>query len=165
MQTGSPGHSVARMKHLLTAAIAAAVVLAIVAAAASGQSTGTTIRLVQHDKHFAFIDNPPKGGMQKPPSQGDQYVIGGVDSAHGKPAGTTNLVCVVTQPGAKAISTCTGSLILARGTITAAGVSSVATNDDTYAITGGTGAYVGARGVIVSTQGANESTVLVIKLI
>ena len=25
-----------------------------------------------------FIDNPPKGGMQKPPSQGDQYVIGGV---------------------------------------------------------------------------------------
>jgi hypothetical protein len=165
MPTGSPRRSVVRMKHLLTAAVTAASVLAIVAATASGHSTGTTIRLVQHDKHFAFIDNPPKGGMQKPPSEGDQYVIGGVDTENGRPAGTTNLVCVVTQPGKKAVSTCNGSLILAKGTITATGVSSIASNRDTYAITGGTGAYAGARGVLVTTQGKNESTLIVVKLI
>ena len=152
------------MKHLLIAVVTAASVLAIVATA-SGHATGRTIHLVQHDKHFAFIDNPPKGGMQKPPSQGDQYVIGGVDTENGKPAGTTNLVCVVTQPGKKAVSTCNGSLILAKGTITATGVSSIATNSDTYAITGGTGAYAGARGVLVTTQGRHESTLIVVKLI
>lgn len=165
MHTGSQRPSVMRMKHLLTSVVTAASVLAIVVATASGHATGRTIHLVQHDKHFAFIDNPPKGGMQKPPSQGDQYVIGGVDTQNGKPAGTTNLVCVVTQPGKKAVSTCNGSLMLAKGTITATGVSSIASNSDTYAITGGTGAYAGVRGVLVTTQGKDDSTLIAVKLI
>jgi hypothetical protein len=164
MISGSELRSVARMKHLLSAALGAAAVLAVVAATASGHASGTTITLVQHDSSFQFVDIAPKGGAQKPPSQGDEYVIGGTDTENGKPAGRTSLVCTITRPGAKGLSQCVGTLILPRGTISASGVSYLATNSDTYAVTGGTGAYVGARGTLYSIQGKGDSTDLVVRL-
>jgi hypothetical protein len=152
------------MKHLISAALCASAVLAVVAATASGHSGGTTIKLVQHDSNFQFIDIAPKGGDQKPPSQGDEYVIGGNDTENGKPAGRTSLVCTVTKPGAKGLSQCVGTLILPKGTISASGVSYLATSSDTYAVTGGTGAYVGATGTLFTVQGKGESTDLVVRL-
>jgi hypothetical protein len=152
------------MKSLLSAALGATAVLAIVAATASGHSSSTTIKLVQRDSNFQFVDVAPKGGVQKPPSQGDEYVIGGIDTENGKPAGRTSLVCTVTKPGAKGLSQCVGTLILPKGTISASGISYNATNSDTYAITGGTGAYAGARGTLYSVQGKGDSTDIVVRL-
>jgi hypothetical protein len=152
------------MKHLLSAALGAAAVLAVVAATASGHSSGQTIKLVQHDSSFQFVDVAPKDGAQKPPSQGDEYVIGGIDEENGKPAGRTSLVCTITKPGAKGLSQCVGTLILPRGTISTSGVSYIATNSDTYAVTGGTGAYAGVKGTLYSVQGKGESTDIVVRL-
>jgi hypothetical protein len=164
MTSGTAPRSVRPMKHLISAALAAAAVLAVVAATASGHSSGQTIKLVQHDSSFQFVDVAPKGGAQEPPSQGDEYVIGGTDTENGKPAGRTSLVCTITKPGAKGLSQCVGTLILPRGTISASGVSYIATNSDTYAVTGGTGVYAGASGTLHSVQGKGESTDLVVRL-
>ena len=164
MSPGADVPSVVPMKHLITAALGAAAVLALVATTASGRSSATTIALVQKDHHFAFVDIAPKGGTKKPPSQGDQYVIGGDLTAAGKAAGLSNLVCTITQPGAKGISECVGTVILAKGTITFGGVSRIVTSGDTFAVTGGTGAYTGARGVLVGSQGKGGSTNIAVKL-
>jgi hypothetical protein len=164
MQPGATLPSVARMKHLSTAALAAAAVLALVATTASGHSSATTIALVQKDHHFQFVDVAPKGGLRKPPSQGDQYVIGGNLTASGKTAGLSNLVCTITQPGKNGISECVGTVILAKGTISFGGVSHIVTSGDTFAVTGGTGAYVGVRGVLIGSQGTGGSTNITVKL-
>ena len=163
MTTGSARRSVSVMKHLTTAAVSAAALLALATASASAHPTATSLRLVQHEHHFQFVDVAPKGGVRKPPTMGDQYVIGGVVTGAGKP-GLSNLVCTVTQPGAKGVSECVGTIVLAKGTISFGGISHLATNGDTFAIVGGTGSYAGAHGLLIGTQGKNGDTNLQVKL-
>jgi hypothetical protein len=162
MTTGIARRSVERMKPLTTAAAVVAM-LALATGPAGAHGAATTIKLVQHDSHFQFVDVAPKGGIRKPPTEGDQYVIGGTLSGGGKGA-VSNLVCTVTQPGAKGMSECVGTLILAKGTITFGGVSRLATNGDTFSVIGGTGAYVGAHGLLVGSQGKGNDTNLAVKL-
>jgi hypothetical protein len=157
-----------RRTALIAAAAAAAVTTAAVSAGASGQTAtrstpaSTTISLVEHDQHFKFIDVAPKGGTRKPPSTGDEFVIGGKLTEAGKAAGTSNLVCTMTQPGT--LSECVGTLVLHGGTISVNGVSRLTTNSDQYAIVGGTGNYTAAKGVLSSAQGAHGADNLTVQL-
>jgi hypothetical protein len=157
MTPGLGRSSLRVMKSLIYVVAVAAALVAVVAAGALGKSSpavnaSTTLRFVEHDSAFAFVDVPPKGGERKPPSQGDQFVIGGRLTQGSKNVGTSNLVCTITQPGKNGLSTCAGTLIVAGGTITAQGVSYLTTNADTFAVTGGTGRYASATGVVVSSQ-------------
>ncbi|MCW2993349.1 MAG: hypothetical protein JWQ18_844 [Conexibacter sp.] len=151
------------MKPILIATTAAALAAAAIAATASGQAptttAPTTLKLLHQESHFAFVDVAPRGGTRKPPSEGDQFVIGGRLTAAGKPSGTANLVCTITQPGAKGLSECVGTLVLPTGSITFAGGSRIATEDDTFAVTGGTGAYAKATGTLaaVATKGGRDA--------
>jgi len=144
------------MKLLISAALAAAAIAVAIATTASGQTvtahTAATLTFLSHDAHFQFIDVPPKGGDHKPPSEGDEFVIGGSLEHGGKSVGTSNLVCTITQPGDHGVSTCAGMAIIPGGTLAIQGVSYIAGNSDTYAITGGTGRYAGAKGTVASTQ-------------
>lgn len=156
---------------LILVATSTVVAAGVIAATACGQSSATAgsatpppLRLVERDAHFAFVDIAPKGGMRKPPSQGDQFVIGGRLTAGGKPSGTSNLVCTITQPGSKGLSECVGTLVLPTGTIAIGGVSRLATNADTYAICGGTGAYAKATGTVASAQSKGGADVLTVQL-
>lgn len=166
MTPGRGPHSVADMKLIITAGIAAAAAVAAIATSASGQSSSTpaTLHFVQRDAHFGFVDAPPKQGTRKPPSLGDEFVIDGRLSQAGKAAGADGLVCTVTTPGAKEVSNCVGTASLANGTITVAGVSRAVSNGDTFAVTGGTGDYASARGTVVTKQGAHNTTLITINL-
>lgn len=160
------------MKLMITTGISIAAAVAVIVATASGQSTpttttalkSTTIKLVQRDEHFQFIDVAPKGGARKPPSQGDEFVIGGMLTEAGRSAGTSNFVCTVTQPGSKGLSVCVGTLVLNGGTVTINGVSRLATDTDTYAVTGETGRYASATGSVDTATGKNDTTILVVHL-
>ena len=57
----------------------------------------------------------------------------------------------------QALYACQVTYVLARGTITAAGVVRLS-GTATAAITGGTGAYAGARGTLTSRLGADRLT-------
>jgi hypothetical protein len=164
MTSGRRGRSVLLMKTLIVTALLVFAVAATAVATASSRSAVTSIELVQHDAHFQFVDVAPRGGVQKPPSEGDEYVIGGSLSEAGKPAGTSNLVCTVTQPGRAGASECVGSIVVAGGTISMSGFSRIATNGDVFAVTGGTGRYVGATGTVVSSQGKGGADDLAIRL-
>jgi hypothetical protein len=152
------------MKTLIVTALLALAVAATAVATASSRSAVGSIELVQRDAHFEFVDVAPKGGMQKPPSEGDEYVIGGALSEAGKPAGTSNLVCTVTQPGSAGASECVGSVVVAGGAISFSGLSRIASNGDVFAVTGGTGRYVGASGTVVSSPGKGGADDLLIRL-
>jgi hypothetical protein len=158
MTTGRGRRTVVTMKIISAAGISAACAVAFMAASASAQPKSTTLKLVQHDSHFQFIDVAPKGGTRKPPSEGDEFVVGGALTEAGKPAGTSNLVCTVTQPGAKGLSECVGTLILKSGTIEFSGPSLLASSGDTFAISGGTGKYAAIAGLIVGTTNKNDTT-------
>lgn len=148
----------------IVAVVAAAATAAAIAVSASGQAAPTTIQLTGLDDNFKFIDVAPMGGERKPFSEGDSFAIGGRLLAGGKAAGTSNVVCTVTQPGRKGLSECTGTLVLADGGITFAGVSAVATNVDVFAVTGGTGSYVGATGTVTEREGKGDKIPLTVKL-
>jgi hypothetical protein len=156
MTAGSRGFTVPVMKILTSAALVAAAIAVAIATTASGTPVSAhsarTLTFLSHDSNFKFIDLPPKGGENKPPSEGDEFVIGGTLAQGGKTVGTTNLVCTITQPGAKGLSACSGIATVPGGTLAIQGASYIAGNSDTYAITGGTGRYAGAKGTAASTQ-------------
>lgn len=148
---------------LTAAAIAAGSIIAI-APAASGRSGSTTIRLTEVPRNFQFVDVAPQDGTGKPPSEGDEFVIGGRLVRGGKRVGTSNLVCTVTQPGASGVSQCTGTLALSRGQITFSGISRIASNHDVFAVIGGTGAYARATGTLASRQARGDNDTLTLRL-
>ena len=82
----------------LVGALATWIVFAAVGGAASkkpaNSSAVTTFHLVEVDQSFHFVDNPPLGGAQAPPSQGDAFVfVSKLVSKSGKPAGTLYASC------------------------------------------------------------------------
>ncbi len=152
------------MKTLIAAGIAVVALVAAIATNASGQTGPQTRQFIQTEQQFGFVDAPPKGGLSKPPSVGDVYVIGGKLTENGNAAGSTDIVCTVTRPGKKGASQCSGTVVLTDGAITLSGVSHTATNSDSYAVTGGTGDYTGATGVITTKQGKGETEDITVKL-
>jgi hypothetical protein len=145
---------------LVAAAIAAAIAITLSTKPVSAHAA-KTLSFLSHDSHFQFIDVPPKGGKNKPPSQGDEFVIGGVLTQNGESVGSTNLVCTITEPGSHGLSACSGMAIIPGGTLAIQGVSHIAGDSDTYAITGGTGSYAGAEGIAATVQKGNADQITI----
>ena len=139
------------------AALLAAMTTATVGSAASTKSV--TINLVEKDIAFNFVDNPPKGGKNKPPSMGDSFVFtSALLTKSGGRAGHLEATCTVTTAGAKGWSTCTGVLALAGGQLAAVALVPTQNNvPQDISIVGGTGAYAGATGVLHTVSRGQNS--------
>ncbi len=145
---------------LVTASVIAAlgVITAVGVAAISrtSASSATTLRLVERDQSFHFVDVPPIGGQNSPPSQGDSFAFTStLWTRAGKRAGTLRATCVFTSGGEGAI-TCFGTFGLKGGQLE--GMTTVRGDSRTthIAIVGGTGAYAGARGEVISVDRPGE---------
>jgi hypothetical protein len=140
----------------LVGALATWLVLAAVGGAANktpaGSSAATTFHLVEVDQSFHYVDNPPLGGTNKPPSQGDAFVfVSKLVTKSGKPAGTLYASCTAVTGGRDSASQCLGNFSLAGGELIASAVVRGDNNGPTtIAILGGTKAYAGMRGSVVS---------------
>jgi hypothetical protein len=139
--------------------LAVSVVTGVVAAAVSAKgSPVTTIRLVEKDKSFHFVDNPPLGGQNKPPSMGDQFALTSeLLTRSGKHAGMLHATCTVTSGGKNTVSTCFGTFGLKGGQLAGMATLGGETKTDRIAIVGGTGIYAGARGEAISVDRGENS--------
>jgi len=111
-------------------------------------SAATSFTLLQKDGHLTFVDTAPKGGEDKPPSQGDMYVVSNtlLDPATKQKVGRLHLVCTTTVGGKHAVAVCDSVFSLPQGSITGQATFPLSKARATTAITGGTGAYAGASG-------------------
>jgi hypothetical protein len=139
--------------------IAVSVVAGVVAAAVSAKgSSVTTIRLVEKDKAFHFVDNPPLGGQNRAPSMGDQFVFTSeLLTRSGKHAGMLYATCTVMSGGKGTVSTCSGTFGLKGGQLAAMTTLVGEAKTDRIAIVGGTGIYAGARGEVISVNRGQNS--------
>jgi hypothetical protein len=137
---------------VLLIVVAVSVVIVTAAVGANGGGV-TTIRLVEKDKAFHFVDNAPLGGQNRPPSMGDQFVFTSeLLTRSGKHAGILHATCTVTAGGRNTVSTCFGTFGLKGGQLAAMTTIVGETKKDRIAIVGGTGIYAGARGEVISVD-------------
>lgn len=137
--------------------VAAGAVAAVVAGPA-GARTVTTIHLVEKEQTFHFVDNPPLGGQNQPPSLGDAFVFTNeLLTRSGKRAGTIRAVCNVTSGEPIFTLTCFGTLGLEGGQLAAVTTIRGEERRQRIAIVGGTGAYAGARGEVISVDRGENS--------
>ena len=141
-----------------------AVVLVATGAAAAvvagpvGARTTITIHLVEKEQTFHFIDNPPLGGQNQPPSLGDSFVFTNeLLTRSGMRAGTIRAVCNVTSGEPIFTLTCFGTLGLKGGQLAAVTTIRGEARTQRIAIVGGTGAYAGARGEVISVDRGEDS--------
>jgi hypothetical protein len=138
--------------------IALSVVSAVVAAAATAKDSAvTTIRLVEKEMAGRFVDNPPRGGENKPPSIGDVFAFTSeLLTRSGKHAGMLYATCTVTLGGKNGVSTCFGTYALKGGQLQ--GMTTLVGEPRTQriAIVGGTGIYAGVRGEVTSVNRGNS---------
>jgi hypothetical protein len=143
---------------LAAAAVLVAAITAGVAVASAKKGSTLTLHLVEKDKSFKYIDNPPKG-KNVPPSAGDEFVFtSDLLSKSGKNLGTLSATCTVTSGGKHSVSTCTGILSLAQGQIAAVALVPLDNTKGTdISIVGGTGAYMGATGTLHTVSRGQNS--------
>jgi hypothetical protein len=116
-----------------------------------------TLRVValQKDDRFNFVDNPPKQGMQRPPSPGDIGVLRHkLRNTSGDRVGNARVVFTITgrdKAIAYGVFKVGGDLIAIEGL-------AVGPTPHTHAITGGTGAYNGAAGTL-TVEGRRGRTI------
>jgi hypothetical protein len=142
------------------AAAASAAVVAAVSFAAGGGSTAqvVTLHLIEKDQSFHFVDNPPLGGQNSPPSPGDQFVFGSrLLTLAGKRAGALYATCTQASGGNQGVSECFGTFRLAGGDLQAMASIKGEPNVTHIAVLGGTGAYAGMRGTVDSVN-VNSNT-------
>jgi hypothetical protein len=131
----------------------AAVLLAAAATAAFATAAGTkavTMQLVEKDKSFKFIDNPPKDKKHIPTAGDVMAFTSDLLTKSGKHIEHLEAFCTVTSGGVHGYSTCTGVMALTGGQLAATALiptANTSTNED-ISIVGGTGAYAGASGVL-----------------
>ena len=144
------------MKHALLIATLALVVAAAVAVTAQGKSASTlTYTTKQHA--FAQVDTGKKGF-----SVGDSFIFSEQLLQNGKQVGYDHVVCTHAANWPSSAESCTGTAVLANGTVELAGLSK--RGPFTIAVVGGTGSYAGARGTaVVASQG--EKGTLTISLL
>jgi hypothetical protein len=143
----------------LALVLAVGVVTGVVVSAATAKSSGaTTIRLIEKDKAFHFVDNPPLGGQNHAPSMRDQFVFSSeLLTRSGKHAGTLHATCTVTSGGKSTMSTCSGTYGLKGGLLAVMTTLDLEAKMDRIAIVGGTGIYAGARGEVISVSRGQNS--------
>jgi hypothetical protein len=145
---------------LLGAALVTALATWLVFVAASGATSSkpaaktavTTFHLVEVSQSFHYVDNPPLGGQQAPPSAGDQFVfVSRLVTKSGKQAGMLYVTCTEVTGGKNAVGQCTGNFALAGGDLVgSAVVRGQGGGPTSIAIVGGTKAYAGIRGSVLS---------------
>jgi hypothetical protein len=120
-----------------------------------------TLRVAATEIQFEFLDLGTTGM-----SLGDELVFSERLFVRGREAGTSGVVCTVTEfspPYEVTTFHCVGTLSLRRGQITLQGLIEVQGEDDpgpfTVAITGGTGAFRGAGGEAVVREVSSERSV------
>ena len=145
------------MKRMLIPVAGVAAVVAIVfgtqAALAATRHTagsGSTIRLIETAQAVNLI-----------PPVGNRFVFSStLTDAAGNPAGHDGGDCTTTNPDGEAL--CTIAVSLGRGEIALAGLATG--TDNTFAITGGTGAYRDATGVARAVDVAPGTANITIQL-
>jgi len=115
------------------------VVAAGFAAAASTAARATThsltLHLVEKDLGFNFVDNPPRGGPNDPPTIGDAFAFtSNLLTRGGAHAGHLEATCTVTRGGKNGFGTCVGVLALAGGQLSVVALASLASNAPVTAI-------------------------------
>ena len=141
---------------LAAVALAALAAVALVGPGASAQG-GRTISLTELEKGATFkhIRNT-KAKSSQANSLGDLIVFTNrLADSSGKVVGKNHASCATTVGARnfpKSDITCSGSLVLADGTMSWQGTFNVGSSSGTGTITGGTGAYANARGVFVTKQ-------------
>ena len=148
--------------------MSAVALIALGAASASGAATTSgktvTFHLIEKDKGFNFIDNPPRQGPEAPPLIGDQIAFSSeLLTKTGAHAGWLGATCMVARGGKRGEGPCYGVFKLAGGTLMAMAATTFYGNAPNHiVIVGGTGVYQGATGEILSvtkTENTNEDTV------
>jgi hypothetical protein len=142
-------------------AAAAATAIAVLPASGEDQPASRTLTFVSTEKHndTKFIDAKPKG-----PSIGDGFLLSSLLHSGSKIAGRIEGQCVLLDPTYHA-QMCTITAILGGGRITLQGggldkkVPGIGGTDETYAVTGGTGAYVGAAGSMTRKGTGKKDTI------
>lgn len=136
---------------LVAVALAAALVLV-----ACG-SKSETLKLVGHSTANGpySIDNPPKGGPNKPPSPGDQFGVAEQLTRNGKAYGSDAGSCTAIMG---ATASCNVTLKLPKGHFAVQGLVNFSEKTASLAITGGTGKYKNARGFVEITNTQQETT-------
>jgi hypothetical protein len=123
-----------------------------------------TITFKQIDRRDHFVDVPPLGGPDRPPTMGDAFVSRNelIDPSTKHKVGTTHQMCVVTRVMHKPLNAwavCSVVLDTARGQLTLQTAWSFTASEQALAVTGGTGDYAGATGTATWTSGrGNRST-------
>jgi hypothetical protein len=127
--------------------------LAALALSACG-SKSETLKLVGHSSvNGPFVlDNPPKGGPNRPPSPGDQFGVYDKLTRNGKPYGFTAGSCTAVTG---TIANCAVTGQLPKGQLAVEGLINFTETKITVPITGGTGKYKNARGYIEITNNPN----------
>jgi hypothetical protein len=143
-----------RVLFAIAAILAVGVVTAVsVAAVSRSADSVTTLRLVEREQSFHFVDVPPSAGPNTPPSAGDSFVFTStLWTRGGKRAGTLRASCVSTSGGENGTLTCYGTFGLKGGQLAAMATLRGESRTTHIAIVGGTGAYAGARGEAVSVE-------------
>lgn len=142
-----------RKAQLTFAAAVAVAASGLGIAATSAGATSITSRAVLHLTELraqeSQIDLGPTG-----PSTGDELLLAGtLTGAGGKPAGDDSGVCTVTAFDPQhQFAICTVGLQLTGGQLLVTGQESLSSTDQTFAITGGTGAFRHARGQLTVHQ-------------
>jgi hypothetical protein len=134
--------------------LAAAALAAVIAGSGAGKTSPTvTFHLVEKSLTFHFVDNPPFGGENQQPSQGDSFVFTSeLLTRAGKHAGMLRAVCHATEGGQTGALTCFGTFGLKGGQLEGIATIRGESRRQHIAIVGGTGVYAGARGEVVSVE-------------
>jgi hypothetical protein len=139
--------------------VAAAALAAVIAGSGAAKTSPTvTFHLVEKSLTFHFVDTPPFGGENQPPSQGDSFVFTSeLLTRARKHAGMLRAVCHVTAGGRVGALTCFGTFGLKGGQLEGMATIRGEPRRMHIAIVGGTGVYVGVRGEVVSVQRGEDS--------
>jgi hypothetical protein len=141
------------MKYALLIGTLVLLAAATVAATAQGGSASTlTYTTKQHA--FAQVDSGKKGF-----SIGDEFIFSEQLLQSGKQVGYDHIVCTHAADWPTSAESCTGTVVLANGTLQLAGLSR--RGPFSVAIVGGTKAYAGARGTANVTSQGEKGTLTI----
>ena len=148
-----------RAFRMVPVVVAAASLAALIAGSGAAKTSPTvTFHLVEKDLTFHFVDNPPIGGQNQPPSPGDEFVFTSeLLTRAGKHAGMLRAVCHATEGGQTGALTCFGTFGLKGGQLEGMVTIRGESRRQHIAIVGGTGVYVGVRGEVVSVDRGENS--------
>ncbi len=141
------------MKYAFLIGTVVLVVAAAVAVTAQGNST-STLAYTTKQHAFAQVDTGKKGF-----SIGDAFIFSEQLLQKDKQVGYDHIVCTHAANWPSSAESCTGTVVLANGTLELGGLSK--RGPFTIAVLGGTGDYAGARGTAKVTSQGEKGTLTI----